>query len=259
MSHAERLIRTTRTLRREVHGLRFAHPVSHVYNPLDYAKRPHHLYLRRYGNSRKRIILLGMNPGPFGMAQTGVPFGEVTMVRDWMHIETQIKKPDIEHPKRPISGFACGRSEVSGTRLWGAVAEHFGSPDQFFFKHFVVNYCPLIFMEQSGRNVTPDKLPAAERAPLFDACDRYLRRVVTILQPEWILGVGAFARRRAEEALGNDGVQFGQILHPSPANPRANRDWTGEVQQQLSELGLCARRTLRRGPKHESDDKRPPR
>ena len=239
MSHAEKLIRITRALRRDVRDLRFSAPVSHVYNPLNYARRAHHQYIRRYGDGRRKVLLLGMNPGPFGMAQTGVPFGEVSWVRDWMKIQAPIEKPAIEHPKRPISGFNCPRSEVSGHRLWGTIAEHFVSPPLFFANHFVINYCPLIFMEPTGRNVTPDKLPREEKSLLFDACDRSLQRFVGVLEPEWVLGVGAFARQRAENALAESDVQIGQILHPSPANPRANRDWAGVVRSQIKEMGLC--------------------
>jgi single-strand selective monofunctional uracil DNA glycosylase len=240
MSIAERLIRATRTLRRDVDALQFGAPITHVYDPLAYAARPHNVYLRRYASGTRRVVFLGMNPGPFGMAQTGVPFGEVSRVREWLGIEGRVDTPSTPHPKRPVHGFACTRSEVSGARLWGAVADHFGSPDRFFRHHFVANYCPLVFMESSGRNCTPDKLPAHERGPLFARCDRFLNTLVTLLEPEWIVGVGAFAAGRADAALSGRGIRVGQILHPSPANPRANRDWIGEVKQQLGVLGLCA-------------------
>jgi len=242
MSIADRLIAAARTLRRDVARLRFGPPVTHVYDPLDYAKRPHYAYLRRYADAPRRVILLGMNPGPFGMAQTGVPFGEVTMVRDWLGIEAPVARPAHEHPKRPVQGFACARSEVSGARLWGAIAKRYGTPERFFAGHFVANYCPLLFMEASGRNVTPDKLPAGERAPLFAACDRHLRRLVTLLEPEWLIGIGGFAAGRAEQVLAGTRIRLGQILHPSPANPRANRDWAREVSGQLHEMGVCAPR-----------------
>jgi single-strand selective monofunctional uracil DNA glycosylase len=231
---------STTRLRGEVDALRFRAPVTHVYNPLDYAASCHAGYLRTYGGGRKRVIFLGMNPGPFGMAQTGVPFGEVSLVRDWLELEAAVGRPAREHPKRPIQGFACDRSEVSGRRLWGAVRDHFGTPRNFFAGHFVANYCPLVFMEASGRNRTPDKLPPSERDPLFDICDRHLRRLVEILEPEWVVGVGAFAQRRALEALDGEDLQIATILHPSPANPRANRDWAGEVRRQITELGLCS-------------------
>ncbi len=214
-------------------------PVTHVYNPLVYADRPYALYLRRYGATRKRVVFLGMNPGPYGMAQTGVPFGEVDSVRGWLEIDLPVRKPPREHPKRPVLGLDCPRSEVSGRRLWGTIAEHFGSPKRFFDRHFVANYCPLVFMEASGRNRTPDKLPAREREPRYEICDEHLRRLVAILAPEWLIGVGGFATRRAQHALAGRGLRIATILHPSPANPRANRDWAGSARRQLAEIGLC--------------------
>jgi len=238
MSRAERLCRAARDLRADVEGLRFAAPVTHVYDPLDYAWRPHRAYLQRFGDRPRRIVFLGMNPGPWGMAQTGVPFGEVAHVRDFLGIEGRVDRPRHEHPRRPVEGFACARSEVSGARLWGTIAERFGTPERFFAEHFVANYCPLVFMESSGRNRTPDKLPAREREPLFAACARHLRRVVAALEPQWVVGIGGFATQRAREVLG-ERVRIGTVLHPSPANPRANRDWAGEVLRQLDELGLC--------------------
>ncbi|HOO93245.1 MAG TPA: single-stranded DNA-binding protein, partial [Opitutales bacterium] len=156
--------------------LRFAEPVHTVYNPLDYARDAHEAYLRRYGMGTKRVVFLGMNPGPWGMAQVGVPFGEIPAVRDWLGIEVPVRRPDPEHPKRPIQSFACKRSEVSGRRLWGLFARRFGSADTFFQDHFVLNYCPLVFMLESGANHTPDKLPASERDALYRACDEHLRR-----------------------------------------------------------------------------------
>lgn len=232
------LIDSARRLREAVNRQRFAPPVSHVYNPLNYAWAAHKTYLRRYAGEKKRVIFLGMNPGPFGMAQTGVPFGEIAAARDWLGIHEKIGKPDLEHPKRPVLGFDCPRSEVSGQRLWGLFAQRFGAAEKFFKEHFVLNYCPLAFMENSGRNLTPDKLPTKERAALFAACDEYLRDAVRILQPEWLIGIGDFAAKRAEHVFQAGGVKLGRILHPSPASPAANRDWSGLVTKQLRELGV---------------------
>jgi single-strand selective monofunctional uracil DNA glycosylase len=236
---AAKLRAATWKLRRDVAPLQFDAPVTHVYNPLDYARAPHGRYIDAYGASRKRVVFLGMNPGPFGMMQTGVPFGSIADVRDWLKIEAPVTRPEREHTKRPVLGFACPRNEVSGARLWGSIARAFGEPARFFAHSYIANYCPLAFLEASGRNRTPDKLPAAEREPLFEACDRHLRRMVRILEPEWLVGIGAFAEARAREALGS-GVRIGRILHPSPANPRAQRDWGGEARRQLAALGVCA-------------------
>ena len=92
-----------KALSNEVGALNFQEPVTHVYNPLDYAWAPHQAYLDAFGEGRGRVLLLGMNPGPFGMGQTGVPFGDVAMVRDWLGIAGEVNKPANEHPKRPVS------------------------------------------------------------------------------------------------------------------------------------------------------------
>jgi len=232
----EPLLTAARQLRTGLAKLRFGPPVAQVYDPLDYAWPAHELYLRQYGAGRKRVVFLGMNPGPFGMVQTGVPFGEVTAVRDWMGIQAAVGRPEREHPKRPVLGFACPRSEVSGRRLWGFFAKRFGTAREFFQEHFVANYCPLAFFEEGGKNYTPDKLSAAEQAPLQALCDAHLRRVVEALQPEWLIGVGSFAAKRAGELYPNGPVRTGTILHPSPASPAANRDWEGTVLRQLQQL-----------------------
>jgi len=234
---SDSLIAAAGRLRDEVDRLKFAAPVAHAYNPLRYAWRAHQMYLRRYGNSPKRVLFLGMNPGPFGMAQTGIPFGQIAAVRDWLGIETPIDRPAHEHPKRPVTGFDCHRSEISGERLWGLFAKRFGTAAKFFRDHLVMNYCPLAFLEETGRNRTPDKLAPGERAELFAACDEHLREVVRILRPDWLIGVGDFATKRARDAFPNSPPQIGQILHPSPACPASNKDWAGTVTAQLRHLG----------------------
>jgi len=214
----------------------FGPPVHTVYNPLVYAARPHNRYLELAGAAPKKVIFLGMNPGPWGMAQTGVPFGEVASVRDWLGIEEAVVKPKNEHPKRPIEGFACARSEVSGRRLWGLFRERFGTPTRFFTDHFVANYCPLVFMDSGGANITPDKLPVEETAPLFTLCDAALATTIELLKPEWVIGIGAFAKRRIDTLTGP--FSSAQILHPSPASPKANAGWDKEVKRTLEELGV---------------------
>ena len=231
-----------RDLRRDTARLDFAPPVAYVYRPLEYAWAPHEQYLERYGAQRPReAILVGMNPGPFGMAQTGVPFGEIAMVRDWLRIEGPVRQPPRVHPSRPVAGFACTRSEVSGRRFWGWARDRFGTPDQFFARFFVWNYCPLVFMEESGRNRTPDKLPAVEREALFSACDRALARCIDAFEPRVVAGLGRFAEARVRSvlaAIGNDRVDTGGVLHPSPANPRANASWVRDAERDLRALGV---------------------
>lgn len=235
------LLRNAARLRAGVGQLRFSPPVAQVYNPLSYAWAPFEIYLRRFATTPKRVVFLGMNPGPFGMVQTGIPFGEVAAVREWLKVEGEVGKPTSEHPRRPVTGFACRRSEISGQRLWGLFAQRFETPQVFFSEHFVLNYCPLAFIETSGRNRTPDKLPAAERTPLFALCDAHLRKAISLLQPEWVIGVGDFAFQRAQQVLSPSGPRLGQILHPSPANPAANRGWAAAATRQLEVLGVWSR------------------
>ena len=232
------LVSITRELSRAVEALEFGPPVTHVYNPLAYARRTMERYLRRYGSGTGITLFLGMNPGPFGMAQTGVPFGEVAAVRDWLELEGPVGHPAEEHPRRPVQGFACARSEVSGRRLWGLFRERARTPDRFFRRFFVMNYCPLLFLEESGRNRTPDRLPRRERDPLFVACDRALRRSVERLGARRVLAIGGFAEERARHALAKTQLHIGRIPHPSPANPAANRGWSELALRALRDQGV---------------------
>ncbi len=220
--------------------LSFADPVAYVYNPLEYARRPHAAYLERFGSGQKEFLMLGMNPGPFGMAQTGVPFGEIAAAREFLGIELPVDRPDPEHPRRPVTGFSCTRSEVSGRRLWAWCKERFGTAERFFRSYYVHNYCPLVFMADTGRNITPDKLPAAEREPLFAACDELLRTVVDLQKPKMVIGIGAFAEARARKTLADFNLEFGRIPHPSPASPLANRGWSRAANEALAKLGIGA-------------------
>ncbi len=238
---AMRPLEISKELSRKVSRLRFRSPVAKVYNPLDYALGAFSTYLCRYGNGTREALLIGMNPGPWGMAQTGIPFGEVNVVRDWLGIRGGIEPPADQHPRRPVLGLACKRSEVSGRRIWGWAQEAFGAPEKFFRRFLILNYCPLCFMEESGRNVTPDKLPANEREPLFAACDAALRGLVECYRPKFVVAVGGFVEARAKESLGGLPVTIGRILHPSPASPLANKGWAKQAMEQMRQMGIVLR------------------
>lgn len=211
-------------------------PARYAYNPLEYAAAPYRRYLERYAG-QPRALLVGMNPGPWGMAQTGVPFGDVDYVRDWLGIAGEVGKPPAEHPKRPVQGFACKRKEGSGRRLWGWAKQRYGWPERFFEQFFVVNYCPLVFYLEDGANLTPDKLPVAARRELFARCDAALRETVLALGPRWVLGVGRFAEQRVSASVTGLEVIAGGVPHPSPASPQANRGWAAQMEACLQGLG----------------------
>lgn len=236
------LLAASETLASATDKLIFEGKVNHVYNPLVYAQETHMDYIKKYGNGKKRVLLMGMNPGPWGMAQTGIPFGEISYCKDWLKIEGKIQKPNKSHFKRPIDGWECQRSEVSGRRLWGLMEERYKNALAFFKNHYIENYCPLVFMEEGGKNLTPDKLPAKERDPLTEICDNHLRKVIEILEPEFLVGVGKYAEKnfkRVAETMNNSKTyKISAILHPSPANPHANRGWAEAVTKQLIEQGI---------------------
>ncbi len=243
MTIAKKLTSISRKLSKQVDACSFTSPVEYVYNPLSYARIPHEQYLRKWGKGGIECLLLGMNPGPWGMAQTGVPFGEIASVRDFLGISGKVTSPAHVHPKRPIEGFECSRSEVSGRRVWEWVEDRFGNPESFFSRFFVWNDCPLAFLEDSGRNRTPDKLPADEFRPVAEACDVATRAIVKLLEPRMVIGIGGHAEKRlrsifsAEISSGN--LQCGRILHPSPASPAANRGWAPQAEKQLEDLGIA--------------------
>jgi single-strand selective monofunctional uracil DNA glycosylase len=225
-------------LRTELRDLRFGRPAAYVYNPLEYAWLPHAEYIHRYGVAKREIVLVGMNPGPWGMVQTGVPFGDLEMVRDWLRITGRVTRPASEHPKRPVEGFSCHRGEISGRRLWGWARKAFGTPQRFFARFFVINYCPLCFFDADGKNLTPDRLRAGNQGPLFASCDRALREAIVLLGARLVIGVGRFAEKRAREALAGRNLTIACAPHPSGANPRASRDWGGQMSATLKALGI---------------------
>lgn len=239
MALASKIIQASHLLADELRNLHFSAPVSHTYLTLDYASDGNHAYLEKFAQNKKRILFLGMNPGPYGMAQTGVPFGEITAVRNWMGLNPLIGKPTNEHPKRRIDGMACPRSEVSGRRLWGLFSEKFPNPGDFFKDHLVLNFCPLFWMKDSGANLTPDKLPTHEMAPVDAACQQHLSTVIELLEPKYLIGVGAYAEQQLIRAIKDFQypAKIAKILHPSPASPAANRGWAKAAEAQLLQIG----------------------
>lgn len=239
----EQIVTMTRQFARHADELTFSRTDITVYNPLQYAWEPHECYLRKFAGSPKQVVFLGMNPGPNGMAQTGIPFGDPVMVLGWLNIEKPVGKPAREHPKRPVEGFRTAKREPSGTRLWTLMREEFATPERFFTDHLVLNYCPLCFMEESGRNLTPDKLPRYDKNTLETICDHYLVRIVELLRPTWLIGIGRYAEKkllqiRSQLDAEDSKPAVGWVLHPSPASPAANRGWSSAARAQLIEQGV---------------------
>jgi len=207
-----------------------------VYNPLTYALDMHLAYIEKYAIENTKILFLGMNPGPFGMTQNGIPFGEIGFVKDYFHFDCEIKKPFDEHPSRPIQGLDCSRSEVSGKRFWSLMSNHYGNADALVGQVYVANYCPLVFLEKTktAKNITPDKLPKDVRTIINRICDEYLWDTQEILKCQNLIGIGKYA----EKKLKNDKYPYSSILHPSPASPLANKGWSERASTKLEELDI---------------------
>ena len=239
----EQLIRAAASLRDDVVpiGSRLVSEgsVDLCYNPLEYAWDVHEAYLARMGGGGARTIVLGMNPGPHGMGQMGIPFAATSVVRDLLGITgIPVSQPEAVDPRRPVVGLEYPREEVSGTRLWGLLAEHYGDVDDIAGSVFLVNHCPLmLFSGPRATNITPDKVGGSTAQALLERCDQHLREVVGAIQAERVIGVGKFAETRAIAALGDDSVEVVGCWHPSPASPLANRnggaDWRANVRAVL--------------------------
>ena len=213
--------------------------VDAVYNPLAYAWEPHRAYLELASGGGAKTLLLGMNPGPHGMGQMGIPFAATSVVRDLLKITNlDVGQPRTPHPKRPISGLDWPKEEVSGTRLWGLLANEYGSAESIFKSVFLLNHCPLmLFSGERATNITPDRITGPTTKALLERCDEHLREVVDIMQIERVIGVGRYSEKRALNALSGIDISVTTCWHPSPASPLANRnkgeDWKENVRSVL--------------------------
>tara|TARA_B100000929_G_scaffold52619_1_gene38540 strand:- start:35 stop:769 length:735 start_codon:yes stop_codon:yes gene_type:complete len=243
MMVVEQLIRAAASLRDDVgpigRSLVSEGSVDVCYNPLDYAWDVHEAYLRRMGGGGARTVVLGMNPGPHGMGQMGIPFAATSVVRDLLGITgIPVGQPEPADSRRPVVGLEYPREEVSGTRLWGLLSEHYGDAGAIASRVFLVNHCPLmLFSGPRATNITPDKVGGKSARALLERCDQHLREVVAALDGQRVIGVGKFAESRARSALADEAVGVVGCWHPSPASPLANRnggaDWRANVREVL--------------------------
>lgn len=238
------VLKITTRLRDRASKICFEHKVGWYYNPLDYAWPVHRAYKESLCNPSGRALLVGMNPGPWGMGQTGVPFGDPQIVGDWMGLgkDFVIKKPASERDSRPVNGFDSERREGSGQRLYGFLKECFGNLKNFFEANFVISYCPLLMFTPEAKNLTPPNLLKKEKKKIYSICDPYLKDMINIYSPEVLVGIGKFATERLREVSPSDGDDIFRIPHPSPANPEATRNggsyWRSRVKKVLTEANL---------------------
>ncbi|XP_059139314.1 uncharacterized protein LOC131927619 [Physella acuta] len=215
--------------------------IQYVYNPLEYAFDSHLNFVRRFCTGEKYILFVGMNPGPFGMSQNGVPFGECAIVKEWLQIEGEVLKPVLEHPKRRVVGLECSRSEVTGGRFWQLFRTLCHTPEHFFRTSYVHNLCPFAFLTDSGKNVTPPQLTSSVLDQINALCNATLVEVVRLLKCKYVICIGKYALAQAQKALSADefnGITLECLMHPSPINPAANKGWADIAIKQLTEIGI---------------------
>ena len=169
--------------------------------------------------------MVGMNPGP---VRDGADGRAVRRRRRWCATSSASRGRSgsrrVEHPRRPIAGFDCHRSEVSGTRFWGWARDRFGTAERFFERVYVANWCPLVFMEESGRNVRRTSCPPPSARRSSSVCNEALARVAeTLARRSSSASAASPSSGRARRSATS--VRIGRILHPSPASPAANNDW----------------------------------
>ncbi|XP_046397768.1 single-strand selective monofunctional uracil DNA glycosylase, partial [Ischnura elegans] len=243
-SVADGLLAIESALSNCLNELKFTSPVGYVYNPLDYAFHLHSMFVRKYCDSPKRLLFLGMNPGPWGMAQTGIPFGEVSVVRDWFELNAEVGRPAREHPQRQIQGLSCNRSETSGRRFWGLLRRICSTPERALANAAIYNHCPLLLLSESGRNITPAELKKEQLDLIRKPCDAALVSVLRLLQVGVIVAVGKYAETRAKFVLREnpdlkEHIVVFYLAHPSPRN-FGIKDWEGSSLELLQYLGIKA-------------------
>ena len=232
----KKLINLTEAFNNKLNKIHFSF-TGIIYNPLDYAKDNYYEYLQNYVNEYIDNIFLGMNPGPYGMVQTGIPFGEINYVKNYLKINNTVNKPKTEHCKKIITGMNTERSEISGFRFWSLIKSKYQTAELFAEKNAVLNYCPLCFIEntQKGKNITPEMLSKSDKNQINICCDEYLKNIIMLIQPKKLIGIGSYAYKRFCKV---STLPTFYMLHPSPLNPKANKNWIENEKNFLIENGI---------------------
>ncbi|MEB3298809.1 MAG: single-stranded DNA-binding protein [Candidatus Sericytochromatia bacterium] len=223
--------------------------LRHIYRPQAYAEAPLAAWLEQYGRpGPRRALFLGMNPGPWGMGQTGIPFGDPEIVRSWMGLTGPVHNPKGARPDRPVLGLHSKRRESSGQSLYGWAMERFGTAESFFRWVFVVNYCPLLFFDENGKNVIPTDFRKGGLGlrEMTAWCDAALQAWIAMMEPTWVVGIGGYATARLTAALealpaaGKRHPKLASIIHPSPQTRGhwGRTGWSAYVEKQMADSGL---------------------
>ncbi|XP_017774188.1 PREDICTED: single-strand selective monofunctional uracil DNA glycosylase-like [Nicrophorus vespilloides] len=237
---SDKLLTLDEQLCQQINLLEFdSEKVEYVYNPLEYAYNGYSQFVKKYLDTSKHILFVGMNPGPYGMCQTGIPFGDVNTVQNWFEINVEVNRPRRECPERPVLGLECKRVEQSGKRLWEYFRKKCGLPEHFFRNAFILNYCPLGFFDANGKNITPNNLKVANKRKIQQICDQYMLHVLQLLECKIVVGIGRYAQERMDNILktSNLDVQLLYMKHPSPLAGTTDQ-WIEDTNKLIQENNL---------------------
>jgi len=221
------VVNATRLLSARLEPVRAALPAAGLkavaaIDPTSYAFGNYTRFMQLAASGPRLALFVGMNPGPHGMAQTGIPFGDVDTARVLLGgADTIDPLPGLRAASGAAwdcKGLAYHRGEQSGMRLWSALSQLCGSPQAALERCCIVNYCPLYMVGPELENITPSDLPRRHdiTRALEAACDEHLRQLVLGLEVKTVLSFGSYAHASARRALSGFPVDFYTTPHPSP-------------------------------------------
>ena len=183
--------------------------------------------------SRGAIVALGLNPGKYGMSQTGIPFTDVTRAA---RVGIAIEPPGLAPASlRPfLKSYRVERSSASVYNLLDAL---WGGPAEGWRRLWAVAPCGLLFLEPDGTNVTPADARLARRDDVRELRLRVIRESVEAARPRGVLLLGQDVARVAADALGD--VETLVVDHPVARGPgrRGPAWWAGVVAQAVRARG----------------------
>ena len=209
------IIELYKSLNIELDELKFFPPCFYVYNPLSYCFESFKIYFEYLNTEEEINLFFGINPGPFGMAQTGIPFGDKETVKNYLKIEPKIDIDKIpkQHPKKQILGLEVKRVEKSGRIFWGVIKEFYPEKYDFFKSNFVLNFCPLCFLDEQGRNITPKVLRKEDQIALYKILEIFMLKLFKLIKIKKLIAIGdeTFSYLNAL----NTKLKIQTIIHPA--------------------------------------------
>ena len=184
-------------------------------------------------HARGGIVAFGLNPGKYGMAQTGIPFTDVTRAA---RVGIAIEPPGLAPASlRPF--LKSYRVERSSASVYGLLDEAWGSPREGWRALWAVAPCGLLFLEKDGENVTPADARLARRDDVRELRLRVIRESIAAAKPRGVLLLGQDVARVAAEALAAEDVLV--VDHPVARGPgrRGPAWWAQTVTEAVRKKG----------------------